>query len=234
MDAQLAASAVVEGSATVAMVRFLGAEVRARRVGLLELVAWSSRERSRSDVLLAAPRYYAASVAASYVIGAHFLSGGMSTAAQVESPEDPARRGLEAARRRMPASTEQVLHPEKYAANEAPFLVPTDLVSGATATDSLGELLVAALLTDGRRWSAARLMRPASWTPRGAVGWAGDRVWVMPDGTAVWATVWDTPRDRAEFVRAARRKGRAHVVRMAGERSAILGFGMAAPALELP
>lgn len=107
-----------------------------------------------------------------------------------------------------PSSTEQVLHPEKYAAHEAPIVVnpPKGLAAVlgpswiATAQDTLGELLL-------RTWlSNAGL--PLADATAAATGWGGDRIQLLtgPNGQAVIAivTAWDTVADAAEFAAAAR------------------------------
>jgi hypothetical protein len=118
-----------------------------------------------------------------------------------------------------PASTEQLLHPEKYDACEAP--IPVDAaalptLSGfgrPTASDVLGEWAV-------RTWLAATL--PAEIAARAAAGWGGDRAGIYApqapapvpaptDGGAAvaplaplaWLTVWDDPAEADDFARAA-------------------------------
>lgn len=91
---------------------------------------------------------------------------------------------------RPPRSMEQVLHPEKLFADEA----PRDVVLSWAPPDGrrlaegvLGELLVGTLLgADG----------PAS------AGWGGDsyRSWDVGERTLlVWKSIWDTPGDESEF-----------------------------------
>jgi hypothetical protein len=118
-----------------------------------------------------------------------------------------------------PASTEQILHPEKYEACEAP--VPVD--AGAlptlggfgrpTASDVLGEWAI-------RTWLGASL--PAEIAARAAAGWGGDRAGIYAletpapapapaDGGAAapplaplaWLTLWDGPAEADDFARAA-------------------------------
>ena len=105
--------------------------------------------------------------------------------------------------RRPPISSEQVLHPEKYLANEQPREVVLDDQSFAdegwrlTATTPLGEVGVRGLLLAGV---------PAEEARRAAAGWGGDRTYLFErEGRAplfVWKTVWDTGRDAQEFFRA--------------------------------
>lgn len=104
---------------------------------------------------------------------------------------------------RPPASSEQVLHPEKYFADEAPREINFDegrfASSGwnvATSTP-LGELGVRGLLLKSLNRKDAE---------RAASGWGGDRAYLftrgMSDTLFVWATAWDTGVDAQEFFRA--------------------------------
>jgi hypothetical protein len=112
-----------------------------------------------------------------------------------------------------PASTEQVLHPEKYDACEAPIAVdeatlPTLPGFGRpTASDVLGELVA-------RTWLASVL--PPEIAARAAAGWGGDRAGIYtarpgasPDGGAAperplaWLTIWDDSGEAEDFAWAA-------------------------------
>lgn len=104
----------------------------------------------------------------------------------------------------LPASTEQILHPEKYLAEDrddpTPITLP-DLPSLAEAgwepIDAAvhGELYLNLLLRQ------AGLDRAAA--DRAAAGWDGDvyRAWRREDGRILLAlaTTWDTPEDATEF-----------------------------------
>jgi hypothetical protein len=108
---------------------------------------------------------------------------------------------------RMPESTEQILHPEKYAAKEGPVDVglPTDIAarlgSGWTVslTDSFGEL------QDGIWLRVSGV--PKADADAAAAGWGGDRLAVIEGPDGAWAvaikTAWDTTADAAEFETAA-------------------------------
>src|SRR5262249_289792 len=95
-----------------------------------------------------------------------------------------------------PRSTEQVLHPAKYLADEPPLPVTLGyepprgkLVCGGV----VGELLIRSLLGTDATEAAA--------------GWGGDnyRVWDVDGATLlVWRTRWDSPADAAEFLEAVR------------------------------
>ena len=103
----------------------------------------------------------------------------------------------------LPESTEQVLHPEKYAAGEAPIPVPLadDLAErlgeGWTVLirDTFGEFQLRTWLTQSGI--------DATTAGEAAAGWGGDRLAVAsgPDGrwAVVLRTAWDTDVDAAAF-----------------------------------
>ena len=103
-----------------------------------------------------------------------------------------------------PASTEQILHPEKYDSAEAPLKVdlPDDLAArmGAGWTvgleDTLGEFQL-------KLWLAEKAGAGASGATSAAAGWGGDRVALLDGPGDAWAIVmrtrWDTPADGSEF-----------------------------------
>jgi hypothetical protein len=106
-----------------------------------------------------------------------------------------------------PASTEQILHPEKYDAAEAPVAidVPKDLDTRmgdgwkVSLQDTLGEFQLGIWL----RMGVTRV--PLANTA--AAGWGGDRVTLLDGPNGSWAiammTTWDTAADAAEFADAA-------------------------------
>jgi hypothetical protein len=112
-------------------------------------------------------------------------------------------RGIDALFQRPPASTEQVLHPEKYEAGEAPREVQLDEEAFAAAgwtgitSTPLGEVGVRGLLMAGVSEKDAT---------RAAAGWGGDRAYLFErEGSAplfVWKTIWDRQADADEFFRA--------------------------------
>jgi len=101
---------------------------------------------------------------------------------------------------RPPASSEQVLHPEKYQQNEQPREVSLDENAFASAgwknvtSTPLGEIGVRGLLMAGI---------PEKDAARAAAGWGGDRAFLFEkEGSAplfVWKTVWDKSSDASEF-----------------------------------
>ncbi len=97
---------------------------------------------------------------------------------------------VNAAYRRPPSSTAEVLHPDLYLA-EPPF-APEDVEAPATG-DAAGEFGINALLATQLDPFAAR---------DAADGWAGDRYVVDDDNTYVWTTRWRTAEDAEQFAAA--------------------------------
>ena len=107
-----------------------------------------------------------------------------------------------------PASTEQIIHPEKYRAHEAPIVVtpPTGLAKrlgsgwSELARDTLGEEVL-------RVWLGMGGVAAGDATAAGA-GWGGDRLVMFggPNGATaiVIETAWDSTEDATEFAAAAR------------------------------
>lgn len=98
---------------------------------------------------------------------------------------------------RMPQSTEQLMHPERYfGAPDEPTVVVLPPVSGGRVLyeNNLGEFETRILLYE--------YLKDQSSAVRGAAGWDGDRYVLVEtprgDGLA-WVTAWDTSIDAAEF-----------------------------------
>lgn len=112
-------------------------------------------------------------------------------------------RGVDELFTRPPASSEQILHPEKYMQNELPREIQLDEAAFTTvgwqsvASTPLGEIGVRGLLLEGVSEKDA---------VRAATGWAGDRAYLFEreGGTPlfVWKTAWDKPADADEFFNA--------------------------------
>jgi hypothetical protein len=115
--------------------------------------------------------------------------------------------GVDDLYRRMPVSTEQILHPDKYASNESPIQVDlpddlsTQLGSGWTVQleDTFGELEL-------DYWLRESGVSPGIATSASA-GWGGDRLAVAEGPSGAWGvvidTAWDTAADASEFADAA-------------------------------
>ena len=187
-DRTMARAAVVEGDATLLMSlwaqRYLSAEDLGEVAGSVDPA--SEAVLAKMPAILKDPLLFPYTGGLQLALGA-FTTDGFAGVDRLFA--DP------------PGSTEQVLHPEKFASREPPVSVafPDDLATrlgdGWTVSlqDTLGELLLEIVLRDGG----------ASATNDAAAGWGGDRVALIegPDGAkaVVLDTAWDTPGDAAEF-----------------------------------
>jgi hypothetical protein len=144
-----------------------------------------------------------------YLSGESFVSGLLS-----EGGWD----AVDAAYAEMPASTEQILHPQKYLEGDVPSRVPLPDPASALGDgwrlvdeDTLGEFQTAVLLANfapGEGFNAftGEIKLPEA-ARNAAAGWDGDRfaLWEDADGgheVLVWRSVWDTPQDARAFSRA--------------------------------
>ena len=193
-DAALAYSALVEGSATALMYRYVS-----DRFGAEEQFGGfaASAFQPTGDL----PPFLMAQLVFPYLAGEVFVSRLLAVGSGDWKVVDAA---LEF---RPPASTEQILHPQAYLEVEQPLRVS---VRGP-----------AAALGDGWRelqggvfgeWLTARVLARAGGTgaAKAAAGWGGDRYALLGDGderalVARWR--WDTPRDADEFAVALRAWG---------------------------
>lgn len=222
-DETYVVSGVVEGNATVLMMRYMA---QAMRTGakLTDLAKAAEQQKDQMEVLLAAPPYCAL-LAANYMVGMHFMTKGAgATAENMGTAPGDAMLEVVAA---MPRSSEQLLHPDKYwnkDARDEPVLLADDaaiatlleqkLQCKVLERNTLGELVAALVAGPAeRRLNAALMARADYWTNKASKGWGGDRLFLLgtgggTEGHAVeapgvlWVTAWDTVADREEFVAA--------------------------------
>ncbi len=136
-------------------------------------------------------------------------------------------RAVHEAFARMPVSSEQVLHPEKY--DE-----PADLPDGIAATaESVRTLLppgyaVSSVDTVGEFETRLRFVPHEATAPRSeaiAAGWGGDVEIVAKSGNrslSLWLTTWDTAEDALEFAEATQLLPGCRTVSWDGRRRVIL------------
>jgi len=105
-----------------------------------------------------------------------------------------------------PASTEQVLHPEKYLADEEPRVVQLPDLAAALSADQGGDWREAEQTTLGEAMIAIWLDEIGLDVADGdaaAAGWAGDRLSVASGPDGAWAMAfsiaWDTGAQATEF-----------------------------------
>jgi hypothetical protein len=222
-DRSGAIHALVEGDATLTMSLFARNELseQERREYL------QSQSAGDSGALEQAPLVLRVELLFPYVDGLRFVqslyrAGGFAA--------------LDAAFRNPPQSTEQVLHPEKYTAQEAPATMDLpDLATALgegwrqTATNTLGELDFRILVEQHSDRQTAE---------RAAAGWGGDRYALLEDAEGRPAVAikssWDSSQDAQEFFRAygdalRNRYGQqARVLARDSSRQALAGEGYAA------
>jgi len=204
-DAIFAYSAVVEGSGTNAMQRWTLQNMD--RLTMSDLTEASSMG---TDGLADAPPYLWLPLLGTYMKGEAFLTRGRGIA-KVEI-----NAAIDRAFSSPPASTEQILHPEKYwdpAKLDSPSTLRHDL-SGVPegwkvmTTDTMGEIGLAMFATpaakrQGFDASSPFALMALQYTNRAASGWDGDQLVLLgrEDGARVLhlATSWDRERDADEF-----------------------------------
>ncbi len=188
-DRRFAAQAILEGQATLASVLALlpGDDINERMESIGDF--WGEFRRSLSaqqaqmPVFAAAPLVVREGLVFPYLAGADFVRWFM------EDYPDTVPYG-----HRLPASTEHILHPERYREGDRPIelTLPADL--SAVYDDGLGEFETRILLTE--------LTASESIATAGATGWGGDRYAVFHAGdeyVLVWWSVWDDERAAKRF-----------------------------------
>jgi hypothetical protein len=191
-DAALAARSLVEGDAMTAEAQYLLDNRRLARAYLEEVMDIQS---DSPDLTGDMPGFLLAQIGFPYEHGVVFVQylydeGGWDLVN--EAYADP------------PASTEQIMHPEKYLEGEEPVEVDVDDLSEVLGedweeieADTYGEFGVMTLLDESDL--TTRQVRRAS------EGWGGDSYSIMmsedEELAVVWQTEWDSDRDAREFAR---------------------------------
>ena len=186
-DRATAAQAVIEGQAVYEQLRIATNNDLSAIPGGWEGIRESVRKTSAQMPLFSrAPLFIQETLIFPYLSGADFVKHFEETS--------PGKQPFT----RMPASTEQVMHPRAYESSPPDDPTSVTLPSLRNAThvydDVMGEFDVRLFLYEHLRDQAAAI--------RGANGWDGDRLMVVrtPKGEGiVWFTVWDTALDAGEF-----------------------------------
>ena len=189
-DRRVAAQAAIEGHATLVMFEFL-MELRGGSLDLTEITNFTEllrpaleAARTQSPALAEAPLVLQESLLFPYLGGA-----------AKHEPGRPPPFGP-----RLPVSTEQILHPERFLGDGRDSPVTVDVTTPAGWSrlydDTLGELETGILLET----------HTGSRAP--AEGWDGDRYLLLENevGTRalVWVSVWDSESQRDGFIDALR------------------------------
>jgi len=189
-DRLTAAQAVLEGQATLVSIEVLAPGQHVTETPQFwEMYRDQVREKqSLMPVFARAPLVVREALIFPYLDGAEFMYWWNTS-----GPRDTMPYG-----RRMPVSTEQILHPERYARGDEPVDLAFAADSGVLYEDVLGENEVRVLLAALARSDEVGAVVP--------LGWGGDRfrVYQAPTGPAlVWYVVWDDRRAADRFARTA-------------------------------
>jgi hypothetical protein len=187
-DRRTAFHALIEGQATYATMRLLAPQ----RNVVAETAIWDWITSHLRAGPMARPAYRRSplwlreGLLAPYLYGAQFVNYWHASSLADTLPFGP----------RLPVSTEQILHFDRYAAGDRPMALrfTDEGDGGGLAEDVVGELEVQMLM--------AQLARAPSLGRPGPIGWGGDRYRLVstPDGAAlVWYLVWDDPESAAAF-----------------------------------
>lgn len=190
-DAELAAHALVEGDASYLMMQYVAREP-ARRLAFFR--SMMSSGPNDSEQIEKAPRVLREQILFPYLQGMMWV---------MQVYKQGGWEAVSATYKNLPKSSEQVLHYEKYEANEAPQKIVVRDVSSSLGrgwrmadNDVFGEWGCYILLDE--------FLQTTDASKRAAAGWGGDRyaLFVGPRKTDVVValkTVWDTEADAHEF-----------------------------------
>jgi hypothetical protein len=189
-DRLSAAQAILEGQATLASLEVLapGRGV-AENPEFWDMYREQVREQqSAMPVFRRAPLVLREALIFPYLQGAEFMHWWESRHPGDTLPFGPA----------MPVSTEQILHPERYARRDVPVALAFEADSGVVYEDVLGESEIRVVLATLAGSDEVQTVVP--------LGWGGDRfrLYQTPSGEAlVWYVVWDDHRSADRFMRSA-------------------------------
>lgn len=194
-DAEMAAHALIEGDATLAMIRYVTRDLQRAAAFAKSL----GTDDSSSEQIEKAPRALRESLLFPYEHGSQWVT-------------NLYRRGgwalVSRAYTELPQSTEQILHPDKYFAREAPVKIELADIHASLGAgwkridyDVNGEWGCYLVLNQFLKTGAAQA----------AAGWSGDRfaVYEEPKTNQVFITqmtLWDTDTDAREFFEAYARR----------------------------
>jgi hypothetical protein len=194
-DQALARAAVYEGDATLLMSYWA---IPNLAPGELQDVVAAGSDPEANAVLARTPQVLIDGLLFPYNSGISFITPIQTTSGWA---------GVDDVYADLPVSTEQILHPEKYEAGEAPVevVLPEDAIEGLgdgwsiALQDTYGEFQIGTWLRE-----AGVSATDAS---AAAAGWGGDRLAVIEGPDGAWAvvmrTVWDTAADAQAFEAAA-------------------------------
>ena len=198
-DAELAVHALIEGEATIMMYQYAldreGVKLDVTLLGSLTermLADSSPDDASRYPVLAGAPAVLRDGLQFPYIYGAGFVQ---------EVLKSGSWSAVDKSYSRLPASTEQIMHPERFITRDDPVKIDMPDLAGALGrewkkadADVNGEF--------GYQIALREFIGKAA--VKAAAGWGGDRYLLYEDsrnGATMLAqfTVWDSAQDAVEF-----------------------------------
>jgi hypothetical protein len=190
-DRLTAAQSVLEGQATLASIEVLAPGQRVTELpSFWEMYRDQIREKqAQMPVFARAPLVVREALIFPYLDGAEFMHWWRTSGPKDTLPYGP----------RMPVSTEQILHPDRYARGDRPVPLAFAADTGVEYEDVLGENEIRVLLASLAGSDEVQTVVP--------IGWGGDRfrVYRTPSGPAlVWYAIWDDARAADRFLRTAR------------------------------
>jgi hypothetical protein len=191
-DQVLARTSLVEGDATLAMSAYLMAHLSEYSPEDLASLQAGNPEGT-PDPMMSAPPILRETFDFPYSYGTNFVA----------ILQKQGWNAVDKAFADPPQSTEQILHPEKYFSRDEPTLV-----SLPPLTDTLGigwHLVEKETLGEFQTRLYLAQEVDAATADLASQGWDGDQYALYMQGNdqmLIWATVWDSPQDREEFVAA--------------------------------
>ncbi|HMH82689.1 MAG TPA: hypothetical protein VK531_07445 [Gemmatimonadales bacterium] len=188
-DRRSAAQAILEGQATLAQILVLMPEQKIESLpNFWDLRTALGGAQEQMKVFASAPLWLRESLIFPYLGGAEFVRW-----------FDHAYPGKQPYGALMPVSTEQILHPARYAAGDRPDALAFESPAPDTVRyeDGLGEFEVRLLLQQYLGDDSAAVLL--------AAGWNGDRYRVLATGAGadalVWYALWDDRASATRFVK---------------------------------
>ena len=183
-DRKLAALAAVEGDATLVMVQQMGFDPDLVNSAFSPENLLSFSAMAGATTLAAAPDIIKYQLLMPYLEGMKFSQ---------EIVKERKWKGLNQVLGTKPLSSEQILHPQKYIANEKPQAVFTRF------RPARGELFHQGVLGE---YYLNVLLKQGTEVADVAAGWGGDLFTLYRDGTSrllLWESQWDTAADGSRF-----------------------------------
>jgi hypothetical protein len=198
-DAELAAHALIEGEATIMMYQYAldreGVQLDVTKLGSLTermLAETSPDDATRYPMLAGAPAVLREGLQFPYIYGAGFVQ---------EVLKSGSWSAVDKSYSRLPSSTEQIMHPERFITRDNP--VKVDIADLARSLGP-GWKRVDADVSGEFGYQIALREFIGKAAVKAAAGWGGDRYLLYENsmtGATMMAqfTVWDTAIDAAEF-----------------------------------